>query len=151
MSATLCASFTSLSVKAKAPASASLSASKGCQRVAFSRSSFTGARMVALRTPAKQATTQTLECDAKMKTRKAAVKRFRITKNGKVKKRHPMKQHFNAKMSRSRNLRLTADDELKDSDYKAISRMIPYGRVVKPSKRREYLAKRAAEKAALEQ
>ncbi|MFA6006771.1 MAG: 50S ribosomal protein L35 [Candidatus Paceibacterota bacterium] len=40
-----------------------------------------------------------------MKTKKSMSKRFRVTKNGKVIGRKPGQNHFNAKESRSKQLR----------------------------------------------
>lgn len=42
-----------------------------------------------------------------MKTRKSLVKRFRVTKSGKVMRTQGFKRHLNAKKSRKRKRRLT--------------------------------------------
>ncbi|GAX79523.1 hypothetical protein CEUSTIGMA_g6964.t1 [Chlamydomonas eustigma] len=44
--------------------------------------------------------TVVVEVEAKLKTRKAAAKRFKVTGSGKVMARHAGKQHFNEKMTR---------------------------------------------------
>jgi ribosomal protein L35 len=45
--------------------------------------------------------------EAKLKTRKAAAKRYKITGSGKVMCRRAGKQHLNEKMSRKQNTRLS--------------------------------------------
>jgi len=47
-----------------------------------------------------------------MKTKKSMAKRFKVTKTGKVIGRRPGKNHFNAKESRSKQLRNKRGQEL---------------------------------------
>jgi large subunit ribosomal protein L35 len=63
----------------------------------------------------------------KVKTNRAAAKRFKRTKNGQFKRRKAFKRHILTKMSskRKRNLRKTG--LLSDADRKVVERMLPNG------------------------
>lgn len=63
----------------------------------------------------------------KLKTNKAAAKRFRITKNGKIKKRTAGRQHILGKKSRKVKRKHRKDAYLSDADTRRIRRLLPYG------------------------
>ena len=64
----------------------------------------------------------------KLKTNRAAAKRFRFTKSGKVKRKQAFKNHILSKKSskRIRNLRGTV--LVKEADVKEVRALLPYGR-----------------------
>jgi large subunit ribosomal protein L35 len=59
-----------------------------------------------------------------MKTKKAVVKKFKITATGKLKFRHPGKRHNLASKSHKRKRQLSAADILKDSKAKTYKRLM---------------------------
>lgn len=63
----------------------------------------------------------------KLKTNRAAAKRFKITKSGKLKKRSARRGHLLGKMSRKAKRKLRQSSYLSPSDAKKIRRMLPYG------------------------
>jgi len=63
----------------------------------------------------------------KLKTNRSAAKRFKITKNGKLKKRSANRGHILGKMSRKRKRNLRQSSYVSDVDAKAIRRLLPYG------------------------
>jgi large subunit ribosomal protein L35 len=63
----------------------------------------------------------------KLKTRKAAAKRFKITKNGKFKKRSARRGHMLGKKSRKAKRKLRKSSYLSSVDVKKIRRLLPYG------------------------
>jgi large subunit ribosomal protein L35 len=63
----------------------------------------------------------------KIKTRKAAAKRFRFTGSGKVIRRGAKMRHLLECKSSRKKKRLKADREVKKSDLKRIKVMLPYG------------------------
>lgn len=63
---------------------------------------------------------------AKMKTRRAAAKRFTKTGSGKFKHFKKGKRHLNAKMPRSRMRRLSGSQVLDSSEVKRVRAMLPY-------------------------
>lgn len=67
-----------------------------------------------------------LEVDAKLKTHKAAAKRFKVTGSGKVRCRHPCKQHLNEKMSRNTKRRLSKGFAVDDRDLVHVKGQLPY-------------------------
>lgn len=62
----------------------------------------------------------------KMKTKKGAAKRFRITANGKVKQKKAYKSHILTKKSAKRIRHLRKPDYLTGTDAKNVKRMLPY-------------------------
>ena len=62
----------------------------------------------------------------KIKTRKAVVKRFRITKNKKVIKRTAGQDHFNARESGQTRRNKRNDSSLAHVDAKNVRKMLPY-------------------------
>jgi ribosomal protein L35 len=76
------------------------------QALSSSTNGIAGARPVIVRTRPQAAVIDTL-VEAKLKTRKAAAKRYKITGSGKVMCRRAGKQHLNEKMSRKQNTRLS--------------------------------------------
>ena len=63
----------------------------------------------------------------KMKTRKTAAKRFKISATGKIMRNSTKLNHLMSKKSGSTRRRLQADSELFKGDYKRIKRMLGVG------------------------
>jgi large subunit ribosomal protein L35 len=63
----------------------------------------------------------------KMKTNKAAAKRFKITGTGRVRRPKAGGQHGMQEKSRKRIRRLSKNDMVHDSMAKHIKRLLPYG------------------------
>ncbi len=63
----------------------------------------------------------------KLKTKKAAVKRLRMTKSGLLKKRNAGRQHILGKKTRKRKRQLRKDGYISATDTKRIRRVLPYG------------------------
>jgi large subunit ribosomal protein L35 len=62
----------------------------------------------------------------KLKTRKAAAKRFKITAGGAVKKHQANKAHLLTSKSSSRKRRLRRPDIVRGADARRIRKMLPY-------------------------
>jgi large subunit ribosomal protein L35 len=62
----------------------------------------------------------------KIKTNRAAAKRFRKTASGKFKAGHAFKSHILTKKSTKRKRGLRAPNQIRDCDTKRVSRMLPY-------------------------
>jgi len=62
----------------------------------------------------------------KMKTNSGAKKRFKITKNGKVKKANGWKSHLLEAKSPNRKRKLRGMTILSESEAKKVKRMLPY-------------------------
>merc|ERR1711976_1052101 len=62
----------------------------------------------------------------KIKTRKSAYKRFKITGSGKVIRRKCGKQHLNEKKSRNRKNCLSSYKEVSESDLSNVLKCLPY-------------------------
>ncbi len=62
----------------------------------------------------------------KMKSNSGAKKRFKITKNGKVKKAKGYKSHLLEKKSPKRKRSLRGVDVVSKSEEKKVKRMLPY-------------------------
>lgn len=62
----------------------------------------------------------------KIKTKKGASKRYRITKNGKVVINKMGKNHILTKKNAKRKRRLSKPDTLKKCETKRIKKMMPY-------------------------
>jgi large subunit ribosomal protein L35 len=60
----------------------------------------------------------------KMKTHKGTAARFRITKNGKIVRRHAKLNHILSKKSPAQKRRLGHSDLVADSDKRGIKRML---------------------------
>lgn len=63
----------------------------------------------------------------KLKTHKATAKRFKITKNKKVKKKAGGQDHFNAKESGKKGRNKRRQTDMAKSYSKTIKRLLPYG------------------------
>ena len=63
----------------------------------------------------------------KMKTRKSAAKRYKLTANGKVKYKKQGLRHILTKKSTKRKRRLRHADFLSESETRKVKRMLPYG------------------------
>lgn len=63
----------------------------------------------------------------KLKTKKGVVKRFKITKSGKVKKRRANRGHILSKKTAKRKRKLRKSSYLVATDAKKVRRMMPYG------------------------
>ncbi len=62
----------------------------------------------------------------KMKTRKAAAKRFKKTSSGKIKHRRAYRNHLLTKKSKKRKRQLRDDKYLEGEDAKKVDQMLPY-------------------------
>lgn len=62
----------------------------------------------------------------KIKTKKAVVKRFKITKRKKVIKRTGGQDHFNARESGKTKRNKRRDSEIATADWKNIKKLMPY-------------------------
>jgi len=62
----------------------------------------------------------------KLKTRKAALKRYKKTRSGKFLRRHAYKGHLLMKKSNKQKRKLSTAVCVHDCDMKAISYMLPY-------------------------
>lgn len=62
----------------------------------------------------------------KMKTKKAVVKRFKITKKNKVLKRTGGQDHFNARESGRTKRNKRRDTQIAKADHKNIKKLMPY-------------------------
>jgi len=65
----------------------------------------------------------------KLKTKKAAAKRFKFTGTGKVKFKRTNKRHNMGNKSSARKLKLRGSGILFDGDIKHIEKCLPYGSV----------------------
>ncbi|KXZ47227.1 hypothetical protein GPECTOR_37g233 [Gonium pectorale] len=74
--------------------------------------------------PVKAAPT-TVVVEAKLKTRKAAAKRFKVTGSGKLMGRHSGKQHFNEKMNRDQIRDLSKMFVLSSADVYNATKCLP--------------------------
>ena len=63
---------------------------------------------------------------SKMKTKKAAAKRFKITGSGKVMHRQSGMNHLLSKKSARRKRRLSLDAQLRNKDAANAKRLVPY-------------------------
>jgi large subunit ribosomal protein L35 len=63
----------------------------------------------------------------KMKTNRAAKKRFKLTATGKVRRRHGFLRHINTHMTSKRKRRLRQPGLVDKADEKNIKRLLPYG------------------------
>ncbi|XRB07092.1 ribosomal protein L35 [Pycnococcus provasolii] len=66
------------------------------------------------------------ESKYKMKTKRAAAKRFRVTSNGKVVMRKPFKGHLLGHKSSNRKRRLSRFETAKRCDRNLLRKMLPY-------------------------
>ncbi|MCD6087722.1 MAG: 50S ribosomal protein L35 [Candidatus Hydrothermae bacterium] len=62
----------------------------------------------------------------KVKTKRAAAKRFKVTATGKVLRRRAFKSHILAKKTRKRKRALRRPALVADADLKRVKAMIPY-------------------------
>jgi large subunit ribosomal protein L35 len=62
----------------------------------------------------------------KIKTNRAAAKRFRLKGNGTFKSGHAFKSHILTKKSTKRKRRLRGGDVVDKSDHHRVARMMPY-------------------------
>eukprot|EP00877_Chromochloris_zofingiensis_P011202 jgi/Chrzof1/6335/Cz18g04200.t1 len=90
---------------------------------AFIASPIAPCRRIVLATPVK---TCTVEVEAKLKTRKAAAKRFRVSGSGKLIARHSGKQHMNEKQTRAQKRELSKSFVLEKADVFNATKCLPY-------------------------
>ena len=62
----------------------------------------------------------------KLKTRKAALKRYKVTGSGRFLRRHAFKGHLLMKKSKKQKRKLSQKICIKKNDIKAIKLMLPY-------------------------
>ena len=63
----------------------------------------------------------------KLKTKKGAAKRFKITESGKVKKNRAFRGHILTKKSAKRKRNLRKPDYVSSGEKKTVKQMLPYG------------------------
>jgi len=63
----------------------------------------------------------------KLKTHSGASKRFKFTKNGKVKRAHAFRSHILNKKTTKRKRGLRKADMIDETNMHAVTRMMPYG------------------------
>jgi large subunit ribosomal protein L35 len=63
----------------------------------------------------------------KMKTKRAAAKRFRFTGSGKVRFKHAKMRHNLGKRRHKTKKRLVRDGVLEECDARAVRNLLPYG------------------------
>ena len=63
----------------------------------------------------------------KLKTRKSVLKRFKLTKKGKIKRSRAFKRHLLGWKASRRKRRLSRPDLVSPAEAKTIKRMLPYG------------------------
>lgn len=63
---------------------------------------------------------------SKMKTKRAAAKRFKVTGTGKIVRRQANKRHILTKKTAARKRRLTPSAIMKDCDAQLVAPLIPY-------------------------
>jgi large subunit ribosomal protein L35 len=63
----------------------------------------------------------------KMKTKKAAAKRYKVKPSGKIKRAQANKEHILTKKSRSRKNRLKKQTYVDASNMSLVTRCLPYG------------------------
>lgn len=63
----------------------------------------------------------------KLKTRKSAAKRFRLTKKGHIKRTKAGKGHILTKKSRKRKNKLAQGGYVDSTQVKTLKRLLPYG------------------------
>ncbi len=64
---------------------------------------------------------------AKLKTNRAAHKRFKVLKSGKIKRRKSNLRHILTSKSKSRKRHLRQGTYVHDADIKAVKSLLPYG------------------------
>ena len=64
----------------------------------------------------------------KLKTKKGAAKRFRLTATGKIKRGHSHARHILTKKTNKRKRLLDIDTLASKADQKRVEAMLPYGR-----------------------
>jgi large subunit ribosomal protein L35 len=64
----------------------------------------------------------------KLKTKKAAAKRFRLTATGKIKRGHSHARHILTKKTNKRKRLLDIDALVSKADQERVEAMLPYGR-----------------------
>ena len=62
----------------------------------------------------------------KMKTNRGAAKRFKVTANGKVKRRHSHYSHIRTKKDRNRKRHLRKPTLVSPAEVRNVRRMLPY-------------------------
>jgi len=63
----------------------------------------------------------------KMKTKKSAAKRFKLTAKGKVKRNKAFGSHILTKKSRERKRKYRRSQVVRSTDMKQVRQMLPYG------------------------
>ncbi len=63
----------------------------------------------------------------KLKTNRAAKKRFKLKKSGKIKRKKANRRHILTSKAKGRKVRLRQDAYVNDADAKSIRQLFPYG------------------------
>jgi large subunit ribosomal protein L35 len=64
----------------------------------------------------------------KMKTKRGAAKRFRLSASGKIRRSKAFKRHILTSKSTKRKRRLDMESNVHKSDERRVNEMLPYGR-----------------------
>jgi large subunit ribosomal protein L35 len=64
----------------------------------------------------------------KMKTKRGAAKRFRLSASGKIKRSRAFKRHILTSKSTKRKRHLDMEDRVSRADTRRVREMLPYGR-----------------------
>ena len=64
----------------------------------------------------------------KMKTKRGAAKRFRLSASGKIRRSKAFKRHILTSKSTKRKRRLDMESTVSKSDQRRVNEMLPYGR-----------------------
>lgn len=64
----------------------------------------------------------------KLKSNRAAAKRFRFTKSGKIKRKKAFLNHILTKKNKKRKRNLRAGAYIKEADAREVRALLPYGR-----------------------
>jgi large subunit ribosomal protein L35 len=64
----------------------------------------------------------------KMKTKRGAAKRFRLSASGKIKRSRAFKRHILTSKSTKRKRHLDMEDQVSRADTRRVREMLPYGR-----------------------
>ncbi len=81
--------------------------------------------------PPSLLTVEAKQGGGKLKTRKAAAKRYKVTASGKVMCRRPGKQHINEKMSSSKLAALGKEIQISDTNLNNVIKCLPYAKISK--------------------
>lgn len=131
MSRAVCAAFSGLRVSPQAPAAAARGLASRASAFVAAPKPVTALRLAR---PCQSAAAVPVECadgrkGGKLKTRKSAAKRFKITGSGKVMVRRSGKQHLNEKLLKAKKKALSKERQVSVSDLENIKGCLPYANI----------------------